>query len=135
MEMMKRMIIDRKLFYKVLQNSKNLSYVEEIKGFTKSKSPINLSEVMKRLDLFDIISLMEATGNLDVVKFIKDTWISNSNDLDVSWEGFDCYYPFYMRRDYLIKQFIKTRGNENIKFYGLKLEDDRTEKLLLLVNH
>lgn len=127
-------ILPRADFLKVMDGSANLPYIMEISGFAKSKADVNINEVMKRIDLFDIINFMTESGDNDVVEFIRDTWITpvstETGGGYVSWEGFDCYLPYDEQRDYLIKQFIKTRSREGLKVGGRKLESDRTSSLI-----
>lgn len=114
------MIISRTIFYDTMRktNSPNLAYVEEIKGFSKSKSEtINLLEILKRLDSFDIMYLMFSSGDQDMANFVKKMWISHEPDSPVAagLEGFDCWLPPQVRRDCLIKLYYRTRDIDQIK--------------------
>lgn len=102
--------IPRQVFMDTLQNSPNLPYVLEINGFKKSKAPnVNLFEVMKRLDVFDIVKLLRAVDN-PYADVVKEYYIHQySSGIGVSGD-FDCYLPFDQKRDYIIKQILK--GNK-----------------------
>ena len=129
--------IARALFYDVLHDSKNLSYVEQISGFKKSKAPVNLFEVMKRLDWDDLVPLTIRTGDPEVAQFILDTWVTpipteTGGYVFMACDGFDCYYPPEQRRDALIKRFIKDR--KLTAPAGMKLESDRCVDLINKMN-
>jgi hypothetical protein len=122
-------MIPRKNFYAAMSSSVNLAYIEEISGFKKSKADVNLFEVMSRMDVFDIIKVAWEHGDKDLAQFVNDAYLTPSKGGFVSWEGFDCYRPKEERRDYVIKQYIKTRTRPAF-MSELKLEEDRTESLM-----
>ena len=114
----------RDKFYEIMKDSPNLSYVEEISGFKKSKADVNLLEIMKRLDVFEICYFLIAAGRIKEAKIIKEMYIADAgNGLSMSWEGFDCYLPYDQKRDYVIKQILK--GNIPDHPYGPDFISDK----------
>lgn len=126
------MIIPRQLFYDILTkiNSPNLSYVEEINGFKKSKNDVNLHEVMKRLDIFDIIALLDAMNEIDKAKILFNIFCDYAGCL---WDGFDCYLEYNFKRDYIIKKVLKDEDVSYVsEMYGTI--EDRTNISINMVN-
>lgn len=99
--------IDRDTFFKIMKKSPNLDYVMEIEGFAKSKAPVSLFEIMKRLDVLDITCFLFAAGKDAEALTVAEFYIADLGDMYCCWDGFDCYMPFDKKRDYVIKQILK----------------------------
>ena len=104
-------MIERCIFYETMRKtgSPNLPYVEEISGFSKSKAPVNLFEVLRRLDAFDIYHLMVAVEDRDMASFVRSMWLVPTKTHIAVVDGMDCWLPPEVRRDALIKLYNKTR--------------------------
>ncbi len=99
--------LERAKFFQIMKTSPNLDYVREIKGFDKSQAPVSLYEVMKRLDVLDVVCFLFAAGKDAEALTVAEFYISDLGDSYCCWDGFDCYLPFDQKRDYVIKQIIK----------------------------